>query len=48
MNTWYILQIVEDAGREFQGASEQALVTIAKAQLALARGDIDTALSLLK
>ncbi|KAA6420554.1 MAG: tetratricopeptide repeat 21B [Trebouxia sp. A1-2] len=41
-------KVIEDAAREFQGGPEQALVTIAKSQLALKRGDVDTALALLR
>ncbi len=41
-------QVIEDAGRDFQGGPEQALVTIAKSQLALARGEVDAALTLLR
>jgi len=40
--------VIEDAAREFQGGPEQALVTIAKSQLALKRGDVDAALALLR
>ena len=40
--------MIEDAAREFQGGPEQALVTIAKSQLALKRGDVDAALALLR
>ncbi len=47
-NTRRYVQVIEDAGREFQGGPEQALVTIAKSQLALKRGDVDTALALLR
>ncbi len=42
------VQVIEDAAREFQGGPEQALVTIAKSQLALKRGNVDTALALLR
>ena len=41
-------QVIEDAGREFLGGPEQALVAIARAELSLARGDADAALSVLK
>ena len=41
------LQVLEDASREFQGP-EYALVTTAKADLALAKGDVDEALMLLQ
>ncbi|DBB04932.1 TPA: hypothetical protein ACH3X3_010212 [Trebouxia sp. C0006] len=41
-------KVIEDAAREFQGGPEQALVTIAKSQLALKRGDVDAALALLR
>lgn len=40
--------MIEDAAREFQGGPEQALVIIAKSQLALKRGDVDVALALLR
>ena len=40
--------MIEDAGREFQGGPEQALVAIAKSQLALAKGEVDAALTLLR
>lgn len=40
--------MIEDAGREFLGSPEQALVAIAKAELSLARGEADAALSMLK
>lgn len=40
--------MIEDAAREFQGGPEQALVTIVKSQLALKRGEVDTALALLR
>lgn len=41
-------QVIEDAAREFQGCPEQALVSIARSQLALARGEVDAALALLR
>ena len=41
-------QVIEDAAREFQGGPEQALVIIARSQLALARGEVDAALALLR
>lgn len=41
------LQVLEDASREFQGP-EYALVTTSKADLALAKGDVDEALTLLQ
>ena len=43
-----LFQVVEDAGREFQGGPEQALVSIAKAELALTRGKVDAALTVLR
>lgn len=36
--------MLEDAGRDFQGSPEQALVLIAKGQLATAQGDVEAAL----
>lgn len=42
------VQVIEDAGREFLGGPEQALVAIAKADLSLARGEADAALAILK
>ena len=42
-----VVQVIEDAGREFLGGPEQALVAIAKAELSLARGEADAALSIL-
>ena len=42
------VQVLEDAGREFQAGPEQALVAIAKAELAIARSEVDAALTLLR
>ena len=42
------VQVIEDAGREFLGGPEQALLAIARAELSLARGDADAAFSMLK
>ena len=42
------VQVLEDASREFQGGPEHALVTTAKADLALVKGNVDEALALLQ
>lgn len=42
------MQVLEDASREFQGGPDHALVITAKADLALAKGNVDEALVLLQ
>jgi tetratricopeptide repeat protein 21B len=39
------VQYIQDAMREFEGTVEEVRVVVADSQLAIARGDVDAALS---